>query len=159
MFPRITLECTSRVRRLGGVAAALALMTASAMADGLADFKSPLDDSPMKFELLPGEVETPAIKNFMATGTNDYRGDAAAIADGKKLYTSNCAVCHGPDAKGKMGPTLIGDGIVYPQVKSDPGMFSIIYGGARGAMQPFHRRGMKQDDMLRIITYVRTLEK
>jgi cytochrome c-L len=49
--------------------------------------------------------------------------------------------------------------VVYKQVLTDPGMFAIIYGGANGAMQLFHRRGMKQDEMLRIIAYVRTLGK
>ena len=38
-------------------------------------------------------------------------------------------------------------------------MFSIIYGGASGAIQSFAKRGMAQDDMLKIIAYVRTLEK
>jgi cytochrome c-L len=47
----------------------------------------------------------------------------------------------------------------FKQVLTDPGMFSIIYGGASGAMQSFHRRGMKQGEMLRIVTYVRTLDK
>jgi hypothetical protein len=42
---------------------------------------------------------------------------------------------------------------------TDPGMLAIIYGGASGAMQSFHRRGMKQDELLRIIAYVRTLDK
>jgi len=45
-----------------------------------------------------------------------------------------------------MGPTLVGKDVVYKQVLTDPGMFSIIYGGASGAMQSFHRRGMKQDE-------------
>ena len=58
-----------------------------------------------------------------------------------------------------MGPALVGEDIVYPQALTDPGMFSIIYGGASGAMQSFFRRGMQQDQMLRIIAYVRTLEK
>ncbi len=58
-----------------------------------------------------------------------------------------------------MGPTLVGKDVVYKQVLTDPGMFSVIYGGASGAMQSFSRRGMKQDPMLRIIAYVRTLEK
>ena len=58
-----------------------------------------------------------------------------------------------------MGPTLVGKDVVYKQVLTDPGMFSIIYGGTSGAMQSLHRRGMKQDDMLRIIAYVRTLDK
>lgn len=33
---------------------------------------------------------------------------SAGTADGKALYASNCATCHGPDLKGDKGPTLIG---------------------------------------------------
>jgi cytochrome c-L len=139
------------------VAGAFSLSPASA--GDLSDFKSPLDNSPMTFPLQTGEVETPAVKNFKATGVNDYRGNADAIADGKKLYTANCIVCHAADGTGKMGPTLVGKDVVYPQVLTDPGMFSIIYGGASGAMQSFFRRGMQQDQMLKIIAYVRTLDK
>ena len=136
-----------------------ALGVSLASAGDVADFKSPWDNSPMTFELQPGEVETPAVTKFKKTGDNEYRGNTDAIANGKTLYESNCIACHGADGTGKMGPTLVGKDVVYKQVLTDPGMFSIIYGGASGAMQSFHRRGMKQDEMLRIIAYVRTLDK
>jgi cytochrome c-L len=38
-------------------------------------------------------------------------------------------------------------------------MFSIIYAGASGAMQPFSKRDLTQDDMLKIIAYIRSLDQ
>jgi cytochrome c oxidase cbb3-type subunit III len=35
--------------------------------------------------------------------------DAAALAEGKKLFTSNCAACHGPEGGGIVGPNLTDD--------------------------------------------------
>ena len=57
-----------------------------------------------------------------------------------------------------MGPPLFCKDVIYKQVLTDPAMFSIIYRAASGATQPFHRGCMKQDDMLRIIACVRTLD-
>jgi cytochrome c-L len=71
-----------------------------------------------------------------------HRGGADAIADGKKLYTSNCIVCHGADGPCKMDPAIVGKDLADKQVLTDPGMFAIIYGGASGAMQSFRRLGM-----------------
>lgn len=135
-----------------------ALLVTAAVAN-LADFKSPFDGSKMEFPLKPGEVETPALKEFKTSGNNPYRGDESATKQGKELYESWCQACHNADGSGRMGPALIGKDFVYPQSATDPGMFAIIYGGAKGAMQPFSAREVTQDEMLKIIAYVRTLDK
>lgn len=122
-------------------------------------FKHPFDGAPIDVQLKPGEVETPALKQFKTDGTNPYRGDTAALAEGKALYNQHCQVCHNPDGSGNMGPPLIGKDFIYPQSASDVGMFAIIYAGASGAMQAFSKRGMTQDEMLKIIAHVRSLAK
>ncbi len=134
-------------------------MLVAAAGASVSDFKSPFDGSKMDFPLKPGEVETPVLKEFKVTGNNQYRGDTKAVKDGKELYETWCQACHNADGSGRMGPALIGKDFSYPQTASDPGMFAIIYGGAKGAMQPFSAREVTQDEMLKIIAFVRTLEK
>jgi hypothetical protein len=74
------------------LAASFNAMTVSFVAAGnVTDFKNPLNNSPMTFELQPDEVETPAIKKFKETGENDYRRNANALADGKNLYATALA--------------------------------------------------------------------
>jgi cytochrome c-L len=149
-------------RRLLGAAVAAALCLSAPLAaatDAKVVFKHPFDGAAVDVQLKPGEVETPALKRFKADGTNPYRDDPAALADGKVLYNENCQVCHNTDGSGKMGPPLIGNNFIYPQTANDVGMFAIIYAGASGAMQSFSNRGMTQDQMLKIIAYVRSLKK
>ena len=142
------------------VLAAILSLTVPHLAHGAKPvFKHALDGSTIDTPLKPGETETPALKQFKETGTNPYRDDAAAIAAGKALYDQHCQVCHNADATGKMGPALVGKEHVYPQTATDAGMFAVIYAGASGAMQPFAKRELSQDDMLKIIAYVRSLDK
>jgi len=122
-------------------------------------FHHALDHSVLEVKPRPNEVETEAVKEFKATGKNVYVGQEQALADGRKLYQANCQACHLPDGSGRIGPSLIGDSWVRERAASDLGMFEVIYGGSSGAMQSFARRGMTQDEMLRIIAYVRSLKK
>lgn len=109
--------------------------------------------------MLPDEKETEAVKEFHATGQIRYRTDAAAVAEGKELYERHCQSCHLPDGSGRLGPSLITDDWKYKRVATDVGMFEVIYAGAAGAMQSFFRRGLTQDETLKIIAYTRTLKK
>jgi cytochrome c-L len=121
-------------------------------------FTSAIDDSPLPITLLPGEVVTPAVKKFYATGVDPYKGDTAALASGKQLYDQWCQTCHMPDGSGRIGPSFIGDTHHYKRFTTDKGMFEIIYGGATGAMQPFGNR-LTQDQILHVMAYVRSLKK
>jgi cytochrome c-L len=121
-------------------------------------FTNVLDGGPLDIKLLPGETITPAVQKFYDSGADPYRGDATATADGKALYDSICAACHLPDGSGQIGPSLIGDTHHYPRFTTDKGIFEIVYGGAGGAMQPFGKR-LTQDQILKVIAYVRTLKK
>ena len=146
-----------RLRLVSGVGVAI-LLVANAKAGSVPQFTSPLDNSPLEIKLLPGEKITDAVQKFYDTGEDPYKGDADALAEGKKLYEMNCQACHMPDGSGRIGPSLIGDDHHYPRFTTDKGMFEIIYGGATGAMQPFGKR-LTQDQILRIEAYVRTLKK
>lgn len=148
-----------KMRRLRPVGCGVALVLASgAMAEPIV-FRHALDNSPLEVKPRPNEVETEAVKSFKETGKNPYLGDEKALAEGRTLYQSQCQVCHQADGSGKMGPSLIGDKWVHERAATDVGMFEILYGGASGAMQSFARRGMTQDQMLKVIAYVRSLKK
>jgi len=122
------------------------------------EFRSAFDDSPLDVRSKPGETLTDAVKAFHGTGRNPYASDAKALAEGKDLYRTWCQGCHMPDGTGRIGPSLVGDSFTYDRVSGDIGMFEVIYGGAAGAMQPFSKR-ISQDEMLKIIAYVRSLKK
>ena len=147
----------SRLRLIGLGVACLALGS-GAMAEPIV-FRHVLDNSPLAVTPRPNEVETEAVKRFKETGKNAYLGDEQALAEGKKLYRVECQACHLPDGAGRIGPTLIADAWKYERAATDVGMFEILYGGASGSMQSFARRGMTQDQMLKLIAYVRSLKK
>ncbi len=123
------------------------------------EFLNALDDSPIDISPIAGEQFTDAVKSFQETGTNPYVGNADAIAAGKELYNANCQVCHKPDGSGGMGPSLIDDQYVNKRANTDVGLFEVIHSGAAGAMRPFSKRGVTQDQILKMIAYIHTLKK
>jgi cytochrome c-L len=134
--------------------AALALPALAAI-----EFRHALDDSPLNLTPIEGEEITDAVKSFRETGQEPYVGNSEAIAAGKALYDEHCQACHMPDGSGGMGPSLIDDVVLSERAGTDVGKFEIIHSGAAGAMKAFSKRGITQDQILKLIAYIHTLKK
>jgi cytochrome c-L len=144
-------------RRTCALTSALILVWAASALAQVA-FRSIIDKEPLDVTPKPGEVVTEAVTEFKKTGQNPYKGHAEALAQGKKLYAEFCGNCHLPDGSGRMGPSLIENYHVHDEIKTDVGLFEIVFGGGFGAMQPFSKR-LSQDEILKVMAYVRTLMK
>jgi cytochrome c-L len=141
----------------GSVAAMCAFSPAPALSQEQ-EFHHVFDNSKLDVSAKPNEQFTEAVREFHRTGQNPYSGKPEAIAEGKQFYGQFCQACHMPDGSGGMGASLIGDKHIYPRITTDKGWFEVVFGGASGAMQPFGLR-MSQDQILRVMAYVRTLMK
>ena len=128
-------------------------------------FVKTTDNSEIKF---PKEalVGTDAEKEFLATGKNIYVGDAEAIKTGKKRYNLwSCTQCHGPTAKGQVGPGLPGPKYNYAKDATNKGMFETIWAGTNGGMGGkgygimAADDGVTVDELLKIIAFVRSNSK
>ena len=129
------------------------------------DFVTTQDGKPLVID--PALFDTPAAKEFMTTGKNPYVGNAEAIAKGKKVFQLySCTQCHGPEAKGQVGPGLVGPDYKYPKDITNKGMFETVWHGTNGGMgakgvglmdpnDP--KNGITPDELLKIIAWVRSM--
>jgi cytochrome c-L len=151
------------VRRLPSIALAIACISlAPSVLEVRAEeivFHSVTDGSPLDLTPKPGEKETAAVRKFRRTGRNPYNQQEQALREGRRLYAARCQGCHLSNGKGRMGTSLVADQPEYSQSLTDAGMFEIIYGGATGSMQPFSLQGLRQDNMLKVMAYVRSLRR
>jgi cytochrome c-L len=110
--------------------------------------------------------DTPAAQEFLKTGKNPYIGNEEAIKKGKKIFGMySCTQCHGPDAKGQVGPGLIGPTFRYPKDATNKGMFETIWHGTNAGMgakgydlmDPADpTNGLKVDEVLKVIAWIRS---
>lgn len=129
------------------------------------EFVTTQDSKPL--EINAALFDTPAAKEFLATGKNPYIGNAEAIAKGKKVFQMySCTQCHGPEAKGQVGPGLIGPTFRYPKDATNKGMFETIWHGTNGGMgakgiglmDPTDpKNGVSPDEVLRVISWIRSM--
>src|SRR5450830_1149615 len=110
--------------------------------------------------------DTPAAKEFLSSGKNTYVGNAEAIEKGKKLFQLySCTQCHGPDAHGQVGPSLIGPDYRYPKDATNKGMFETVWHGTNGGMGAKGKglmdptdpaNGLTPDELLKVIAWIRS---
>ena len=88
---------------------------------------------------------------------NPYAGNAAAAADGAKLFVAyNCIDCHGADGSGAMGPSLADGRWHFGGAPAE--IYESIYQGRPDGM-PAWGSLIASDQIWRLVTYVESLSK
>ncbi len=86
---------------------------------------------------------------------NPFEGNPQAIANGTAMFRNRCAGCHGPDARGYLGPDLTG---FWSAGGADERMFQIVRGGVAGTeMPPADPQRVPDRDIWQMLAYVRAL--
>ena len=88
----------------------------------------------------------------IAEERNPFENDAAAITIGASLFAARCADCHGPDAKGKLGPDLT---LRWARGETDESAFRIIRAGVPGSSMP--PNVAPDSELWAIVAYLRSI--
>ena len=87
---------------------------------------------------------------------NPYTGNEAAIKEGKKLFVQyGCSGCHGLGGGGGMGHPLTDD--VWKHGGDDATLMSLIKGDLAGSTMPKFGQALSEDQIWKILAYVRSL--
>jgi alcohol dehydrogenase (cytochrome c) len=81
----------------------------------------------------------------------------AGISDrvhGREIFESNCSKCHGPEARGGLGPTLVGRSLSHGD--SDWAVYQTILNGVPGTAMP--GGVVSRQEAWRVISYLRELQ-
>ncbi len=107
-----------------------------------------------------GKWEAPSSANSIK---NPLAGNAEAIKNGKTLYITNCAPCHGERGKGDgpaagaLNPKPANHSSLGVQTQTDGAIFWKMSEG-RGAMAAY-KNNMTEQQRWSLVCYIRTLKK
>jgi mono/diheme cytochrome c family protein len=100
----------------------------------------------MPARFVQSSISAPSAKS---TAQNPAIKDPRVTA-GAKLFSLNCALCHGVDATGDEGPDL------HKVTKSDERIKSTILNGVKGEMPAFGKK-LTADDAATLVIFIRSL--
>ena len=83
---------------------------------------------------------------------NPFESDEAAIRIGNTLFANRCALCHGADAKGSLGPDLTQR---WARGASDESAFNIVRNGVPGSSMP--PNAAPDNELWAIVAYLRSI--
>jgi cytochrome c oxidase cbb3-type subunit III len=101
-------------------------------------------------------AKTAAVAKPVTAAANPYAGNAAAIADGAQTFATICSACHGPDAHGLVGPSLVDPYWKYGS--SDTDRFTTVTEGRPGGM-PAWGPQLGSERIWKVLAYVDSLPK
>jgi cytochrome c oxidase cbb3-type subunit 2 len=100
---------------------------------------------------------------------NPLAGNPKAIEEGKALFKTHCAACHGEDGKGGIGPSVVDEEFLYAKGDvPDDDYFEVISNGtqpgmiedgrtAKGGMPPFLQQ-LDKNKIWSLVAYIRSLQ-
>ena len=94
-------------------------------------------------------------KSSPPQGGEKKNDPAACIASGKKSYSERCVACHGPDAKGGIGPDLTKSAFKYG--KSEAAILESISKGRPGGMPAFGKE-LGHEQLEEVVMYLLSLK-
>ncbi len=86
-------------------------------------------------QLVKGQGGSQPSGGATATATQSIPDEATRIATGQKLFSENCAACHGAEAKGGIGPDLTRSQFNFGRTRE--AITTSISGGRPGGMPAF----------------------
>ncbi|MCB9896151.1 MAG: cytochrome c [Planctomycetes bacterium] len=143
--------------------AALAMVALAALAAGCGSGDKPSGNGGKKADDKITRPEPPAEYKGKTNPTPD------AVAEGKKVFDTNCATCHGPNGDGDSvaGKALtppatdLTDAKLQDAVKDDYMYWHIAEGGAalgHTGMTPF-KASLKEEQIWQVVAYIRSMKK
>ncbi len=104
--------------------------------------------------MITGAVYAGATAAFAATDTQSAATSQLTVEDGKKLFTANCATCHGLDLQGTAnGPSLYGVGELATEFQLSTGRMPLQM---QGPQAPQKAPQFTEDQILAISSFVQS---